>query len=276
MKRVPTKYIFHGNEYKEEQIPEIFRYSSPEIPDDCEFIISPSMISMFFNYPKVWYERCFLGKEGDLPNTSMVLGTICHHIYDCVNKGVSINKEEINTQLDEYALLVKSDDLDTDLIKSLYPEITGVVVNNYILTRNKTTTEVPVYAKVNKGVYVAGTCDRLEDGMIVDFKTVKTKPSSTDPFPFHYKIQLLAYYYMFDRKGYDINHLRLVYGIRPTKTLPARIELVESHIEYPEIKMINDTLNLIADTYYTVKDNPDLTYLIFKSYDLKGVKHDRS
>ena len=107
------------------------------------------------------------------------------------------------------------------------------------------------------------------DGIVVDYKNVVTKPADNAPIPFDYKIQLLAYAYILRQLGYEINRIRIVYGIRPTKTLPARCVVVTESIDFIADKLINDTLRLIAESVLAVKENPKLAYLIFKSMDFK-------
>ena len=106
------------------------------------------------------------------------------------------------------------------------------------------------------------------DGVVVDFKTVSTKPNES-VIPFGYKIQLLSYAYALRQQGYEINRIRLVYGVKPTKTIPARCIVVTEEIDYLADKLIDDTLKLIGESVLTVKNNPQLAYLIFKSMDLK-------
>lgn len=275
LKKEPTLYVFNNVEYKESQIPEIFRYNNPEVPEDCTFIISPSQIGTFFSCPKVWYYENMLKEKKNVPNSSMILGTICHYIYDSVAKGKAVNKDLINEQLDEYLDILADPSINGDYIKSMYPVVTAMVVNTYILGRNNDSsvkTEVKGYAKVKNGIYVAGTCDRIESNTIVDYKTVKSKPNSNDPIPFYYEIQLLAYWYIFTSLGYSIDTCRLVYGILPTKTIDTRVETPEFTVDYPKEKLIRDTLYLMADTIQTALDNPAITYLLFKSYDLKELK----
>ena len=107
------------------------------------------------------------------------------------------------------------------------------------------------------------------DGIVVDYKNVTTKPADNAPIPFDYKIQLLAYAYILRQLGYEINRIRIVYGIRPTKTLPARCVVVTESIDFIADKLISDTLRLIAESVLAVKENPKLAYLIFKSMDFK-------
>ena len=256
-----------------EKLPEIFRYTRPEIPEDCIHSISPSQINNFFAYPKVWYEDNMLdGEKAFQGNTATVTGTIAHHIYKSVTLGEPVTREEINEQLMLYAQLKPELNLDTNQIMIDYPLVTGEVVNSYVLPHDKQggllKVEEPVVANVMPGIYVGGTYDRLEGDCIVDYKTVATKPRE-GPIPFNYKIQLLAYAYALRAKGYEVNRIRLVYGVKPTIKLPARCFAVTETIDHVAEKLIDDTLRLIGESVLTVIENPSLTHLIFKSMDLK-------
>lgn len=256
-----------------EKLPPIFRYTRPELPDDCIHNISPSQINNFFALPRVWYEDNMTdGEKAFQGNTATVTGTIAHHIYKSVTLGESITREEINEQLMEYAQLKSELDIDTNQVMIDYPLVTSEVVNSYILPNDKKggvlKVEEQIVAKVMPGIYVGGTYDRLEGDCIVDYKNVGTKPNE-NVIPFCYKIQLLAYAFALKQAGHEVNRIRLVYGVKPTKTIPARCIVVTETIDYIAEKQISDTLKLIGESVLTVLENPSLTHLIFKSMDLK-------
>ena len=256
-------------------IPEMFQYTRPELPKDCVLAISPSGISKFFDYPRIWYEQVILGQEPEFKgSTATVTGTICHWIYEQLTKGNKeiVNRDYINEQLDKYLEVCPNPDVDANQVKVDYPLVSSAVVNGYLLDANSKAgllrSEEPVVGKVMDGVYVAGTCDRIEGDCIVDFKTVATKPNES-VIPFGYKIQLLSYAYAFRQKGYEINRIRLVYGVKPTQRIPARCIVVTESIDFMAEKLVNDTLKLIGESVLAVRENPNLAYLIFKSMDLK-------
>lgn len=106
------------------------------------------------------------------------------------------------------------------------------------------------------------------NGTVVDYKTVGKLPNQ-DTIPFNYKIQLLAYAYIYRLLGYEVNNIRIVYGVKPTKTIGARCIIVNETIDFTSNKLIGDTLQLIAESVLMVKENPRLAYLIFKNLDFK-------
>ena len=258
------------------EIPELFKYKRPELPSDCVFSISPSQIEKFFTYPSIWYMEQVLGTTATfLGNTATVTGTICHHIYKSVTEKIVVTREDINKQLLEYHSMKPELELDVNQIMIDYPLVTSVVVNDYTIpadTVNKLIKcEHNVIGKVSEGIYIGGSTDRIEGDCIVDYKTVSKLPNQ-DKIPFGYKIQLLAYAYAARKMGFEINRIRIVYGIKPTVKLPARCVVVTEEIDFIADKLINDTLQLIGETVLMAKDNPKIVHLLFKSLDLKQIK----
>jgi RecB family exonuclease len=189
-----------------------------------------------------------------------------------VTKKKEVTREQIDKDLADYLLLCPNPEVDETQVKIDYPLVSATVVNQYLLPANAKSgvleVEKKVVAKVMDGIYVAGTCDRIEGDCVVDFKTVASKPNEL-AIPFGYKIQLLAYAFALRRLGYEINRIRLVYGVKPTKKLSARCYVVTEEIDYMAEKLVNDTLRLIGESVIAVRQHPELAYLIFKSMDLK-------
>lgn len=250
----------------------IFDYVSPKYPDDAIHVISPSSIYKFFDYPKVWYEENILNNKTFEASTATLTGTICHYIYEQVSKGLNVTREEINEQLDTFLNEKQLPDIDKDKIISDYPAVANIVVNNYVLPHTTgygvVAVERPIIGKVFNKIYVGGTVDRIEGDCIVDYKTVGIKPNETQ-IPFNYKIQLLAYAFILRQLGWEINRIRIVYGIKPLKTIGARCIVVTESITYEDEKLIKNTLQLIGESIIAIKEKPELTHLIFKSMDLK-------
>jgi len=264
----------------EKLIPEIFRYEKAIAPANCIHMISPSMINKFFSYPKMYYEEEIAKtKPRDFQgNTASVMGTICHHVYKCVANKEPISKVEgqsdrdyVNEQLDLFATLKPELQLDVDDIKVNWPLVSMAVVNQYILPNSvgRILTEYKIQCEISDNVYIGGTFDRLEGDCLIDFKNVSQKPSNTETIPFEYKIQLLAYAWMLRKKGHEVNRIRVVYGVKPTKTIEARCYPVTETIDYVADKLINDTLQLITESIVICKNRPELIHLIFKSMELK-------
>ena len=248
----------------------IFTYEKPNYPDDCIFNISPSAIGRFFEYPVNWYREEVLGEEKEFQgNDSSIIGTICHAVYaDKIQQKNILTREIINKDL--YDTYGNRKDLNLQYIADTYPQVANCVMSEYFHRHQPDSVEEKILGKVKNGIYIGGTCDARQGSVVVDFKTVKIKPNENE-IPFPYKIQLLAYAYIYSQPPYNkyINAVRIVYGVHPGVKNPARCYVVEEQIDFPAKELINDTLTLIADSILKIKEDPSLTYLIFKSMKLK-------
>ena len=240
-----------------------FTYKEPALPDDCTFRISPSQIYKFFDYPSVWYRDNFLGENSFKGNTASELGTIIHQVAESVAKHESISKDEVEAYIDS----IDNPDVDKEVIREHCEDMVHTLVNNYIIHNMPTDVEYETVAPVSNGVYVGGTVDNRTHDMIVDYKNVGKKPD-TESIPFKYKIQLLAYAYADKARGIFTDRIRIVYTVRRTKTLPVRVFVVTEVISDEDWKLIEDTLNLIADTVTLHKEQPKLIPYLYKSMEL--------
>jgi hypothetical protein len=243
-----------------------------QLPKDCIFCISPSSIGKFFDHPKEWYEENILGIQTFKGNTATMLGSVCHYIYECYAKDIQIKKEEIDNWLRS---LDTDENTNVNEIIETYPNIVTAVINKSIKYIKPTQTEFPVITAVKDGIiapfdgiYVGGTCDSILGSSVIDYKTVAAKPNEYE-IPFSYKMQLLAYAYALRDMGYFIDRIRIIYGVKPTKTLPARCYEVTEQISKKHWQDIHNTLQLIGESVLAVKKQPELTHLIFKSMALK-------
>lgn len=105
-------------------------------------------------------------------------------------------------------------------------------------------------------------------GIVTDYKSTSAKPK-TDAIPWNYYIQAMAYAKMFKDRGDYVDRIRIVYVVRPTKTLPIRVFTVTQLITDKDWEAIDNALTIIADTILLSKEKPELNYLLFKSMQLK-------
>lgn len=243
----------------------MFDYKQIVMPEECKFKISPSSIAKFFEYPSVWCRENLYGEPSSFRgNDASTIGTVCHYVYDKFAKNETINKNEIDNEIDTYCM--SNPQLNATFIKDTYKTVTTVVINGYINKTNPNLTvmtELPVYKEIKNGIFVGGTLDRLETDIVVDHKTVGKLPSS---IPFAYKIQALAYAWAL---MIPIDRIRIVYGIKPTKTIGARCLPITESITIDDVILIHNTLELMADTIILAKEQPNLIPLLFKSMKLK-------
>ena len=244
---------------------DIVEYTNVPLPEDCKFKISPSSISKFFEYPIIWYKDQVLGETQFDGNTASVLGTVIHALAESYSRGIQTDRTMIDTFLRKYRFRT---DIDTDTIKSLYPDMAALLINDYLRHNPASEVEQSLCHEVKDGIYVAGTFDNRTGSTIVDYKNVTTKPKA-DKIPWNYYIQLMAYAWMCKQEGIEIDKIRLVYTVRPTKTLPPRLFKVTQVINEQDYQAIEDVLTLIADTVLLGTEKPELNYLLYKSMQLK-------
>ena len=260
-----------------------FEYNEVKMPDDCIFKISPSGIGKFFSYPSVWYNEFVKGEEGFVGSTASELGTVCHAIYESYSLNEELTDEDVeeylfeiqNGKYDDKGKLIKepNPEVDIDEVRNNYRAISDLVIEEYLQHNLPDKVEEEVVAEVCDKVYIGGTYDNLTGDTVVDFKTVGKKPS--DSIPFNYKIQLLAYAYALKRNGHQINRIRIVYGVKPLKSTPARVFVVTEVITDEDWKLIKDTLTMIAKTVILAEEQPDTVPLLFKSMNIEPKKSER-
>ena len=246
-----------------------FSYNDIQIPG-ASFRISPSSIGKFFDSPVIWYKENILKQKQFTASTATVLGTIMHAAAEGYCEGVPITRPQVEAYI--LASQKKKPIMDppilTEEIRELYPDMCMNLVNEYVKGNKPTEWEVPLFTQVLDDIYVGGTCDNRTRDIVVDYKSASIKPN-TDKIHFPYLIQLLAYAYCYRAQGIDITRLRIVYVVRPTKTLPVRTFIVNHIITPEDWTLITDTLLLIAESIQAIRSHPELTHLIFKSMKLK-------
>jgi hypothetical protein len=263
---------------------DIFKYTKLDIPD-CSFKISPSSIGKFFSYPSVWYKDNVLGEKSFTASTSTVLGTCVHAAAQSYAEKIPFTREMVEYYITETARSqpLTEDAIQLDVIRNAYPDMAMTLINDYIRHNKPTEVERSLWCPILDDIYIGGTCDNRTGDTIIDYKTYS---SATEPtkISFDYKIQALAYAFMFRYNGTPINRIRLVYVNRPIDTrsisektgksigkiTPPRVTVLTEVITEDDWKMITDTLTLMADSIQAVRSQPELTHIIFKSMSLKG------
>lgn len=253
-------------------IPKIFRYNKvvPKCPYDC--LISPSSLARLYTNPGEWYDMAVLNKPNPFHgNDATVTGTICHHKYECIANGTIFDDKDVYNQLIDYAKVMPELELDVDKVFNdaittsdvVYSTYTGFEYNNAIV-------ELETLKEVADGIFIGGHVDRIEGNVVIDFKTVSKKPNE-EKIPLRYKLQLMAYVAALNNDGFNIDTIRIVYGVKPTKTLPARCVVVTETIEDEHIQLIEYTINLIRSSIEKCKADPTLVPLIFRNFEVTNM-----
>ncbi len=241
----------------------MFEHTDVKLPEGAVFKISPSSISKFFDSPVVWYKEQVLKERDFKGNTATTIGTIVHYCAEQKILGKDIDVAAIEAAVHK----IDNDDVDKMEVLSAWETQKDVLFDEYLNKNVIDETESSMHHEVKEGVYVAGTCDALQGSTVIDFKNVSKKPS--DKIPFNYFVQLMAYAYMYKKRGTAVDRVQLVYTVKPTKTLPARLFVVTKLITDEDWEMIENTLELIADTIIKANEHPELVYLLFKSMQFK-------
>ena len=257
-------------------------YSSPALPDDAVFKISPSAFAKFITSPHKWYRDEVLKENPFTHSTSTVIGTIVHYCAEMVAKQEMVDKTDIENYIDSFEV---HEDYDPEIVRHQYPKMAEELVNSYVLENQMFEVETQHLLDIGDGYYAGGTLDRLEgekgDCMIVDYKTYnsKTKPKA---IPAHYKYQLLVYASILRNMGYNPTRIRLVYinrdidgGLsektgKPLKSYPPEVTVLTETLVDDDFDFIESQMELAIDSLIATEKYPELTHIIWHDPRLKS------
>lgn len=242
------------------------------------FGISPSNVNKFFDKPHEWYREQVLGEDGFDGNTSSTLGTIVHFCGEEFATKQTVDHEEIEKYLAKEAA---KPDVDGHYIESQW-KVMGQALIDY-LRENGIPDRVEELVKweVIPGYFASGSADAVHGTTLIDYKTTSNM-TAPDKIPYYYKYQLLTYAYIYNQLGITIDRIRIVWIThnqtgrfsektgKPLKDYPTTVTAVTEMITQEDLDFIESLLKLVAESVDTVKQNPDLAYLVFKDYRLKG------
>lgn len=253
------------------------------LPQDCALNISPSKFSDFVMKKHKWFREVVLEEDGFLGSTASVLGTVVHHLAECVALQKEVNKDDI------YEYINSKTDLegyDANVVLSNFQSMASVLINEYVLPNMDNYLEVEqVYvADLGEGIYVSGKLDVLEgekaDCCVTDYKThsSKTKPKA---IPQNYKYQLLVYAFLLRCSGYNPTRIKLVYISRnidgglspktgkPLKSYPPELTVLVESITDEDFDFIQGLLELCKDSLLATEEYPHLKHVIWNDPRLK-------
>jgi len=125
------------------------------------------------------------------------------------------------------------------------------------------------YAKLRANGYTSNCTFKATSATVVDYKNVSTKPAGEN-MPWGYYIQMMAYAYLYKKeRGINVDKIRLVYTIRPTKTLGPRLHIVNKVIGEADYKAFEDVLTIMCDTVALSRLKPEFNHILYKSMQLK-------
>lgn len=247
------------------------------------FRISPSMVSKFSDKKWEWYQNQVLSNSTFAGNTSTVLGTCVHRCAEVFSKCKNeeeraILRTEIPNYIDTFSM---NPDVDISFCKEQWKPMGQALINYLTLYGVPERSEDKIAYKLMDGVYVGGTADAVIGDTLIDYKTTSTKEPSCVLIPNGYKMQMLAYAWVYRKLGIEINNLKLIWITqnnvnrisektgRAMKDYPSKVIPVTIGITNEDMEFIEDYLKLIGETYLKAKECPELTYLLFGDYRLK-------
>lgn len=224
--------------------------------------ISPSSVADFFSHPRSWWGQNFLNEAGFEGSTASVLGNIIHYFAELAGSKQPVPPNP--AQIVEDYLSTITYDIDRDEIRSLWKDMSNVLISSCVNGTTFTFTEHFIYQQLLPGIFVAGTVDAVRPTgsgcyTVRDYKTTSIKPSS---FPYHYRMQLHIYAYILTKIGYPVDNVELCYVTRPTKTLPSRYFHMSEPFTSDDLAKIESQLFTIAKSIELWQSSPDLHWAL--------------
>ena len=213
-----------------------------------DIVLRASSARSFSEVPSQWYKNHILKEDKFTGNTATNLGSIVHLFAETYFTEEEFNPDMILSECDA--------DIDVELIKEEYPGMCEALKVEY-LDFIETPDHIEFYSSFEKdGITFQGTCDSINGSVLVDYKTSKMPVKKIDM----YVDQLNIYAYLVSLKGITIDTLRVVNIARRTKTLPARVVILECEADVKDGKRL---VELMIDKTNLAIRNPEYRDLIF-------------
>ena len=243
---------------------------------DGGMVLSPSSISKFFENAHEWW----LDRQG-MPtfdgNTNTVLGNAVHAAIDAYYDGEEVTEEDVEQWIHvAYAAqmdcVVGKDKKTGKIITKVDPdEVLAHFTNMFNAWKAgyadmypaPDKREHPVRMQVEDKMILAGTFDGYESDrrVLIDYKTSGKMVSSMSKA---HKFQLTSYAVAMIADGLEVDSIRVVYIIKPTKTLPARTVIFEEELTE---KMLMEQVLVMKNmqrSINAVRENPELADIVFR------------
>ena len=274
---------------------------SSAIPEGA-FGISPSQLHTFFDRPSQWYREQVLKEDAEFQgSTSSYLGSITHFVAEEFAKTGKVDKAEIykylyrdlvsdkseplvdfdDEEIAEYYLSEKADhpEIDCNHILSQF-KVMGNALIQYLRQNMPDRMEEIIASEVMANYYACGSADAVTGDILTDYKTTSalTAPSK---IPYNYKLQLMEYAWVYRKLGVEINRIRIVWITqnqtgrvspktgKPMQDYPTTVTPITEMINEDDYDLIENHLNLVAESVQAAIDYPHLKHIIFKDMRLK-------
>lgn len=261
-----------------------FTYTSTiEGMPETSFRISPSQISRFFDDTTNWYREMLLSEAPTFTgSTASNLGTCVH-----VAAAMYFDSKAVTTSaIETYISSILDPEIDKSVIRSQYKVMAETLISGYCSTARISDSELYLWHPLSSTTLVGGSIDAYSKTRfcLTDYKTMSSLDNARVPktFPRTYYFQQMAYVYMLRKRGYRVDYAELVYVSRantgrisettgkPMKDYPSEVNVVRHEITDEDMTIIENTLNLIAESVDLWNSNPELRYILAKDYRLKG------
>lgn len=245
-----------------------------------DFRISASQVSRYFDSTTSWFREFLLGEEGFTGNTATELGTCVHAAAEMFVREGTIHNDAIEEYIENLG-----NDIDKRFIMSQYPGMASTLLAMYLEQNMPEKTELFLAKEIIPNIWAGGSIDnltKLPDGTyaIVDYKTTSSKTAPTKVAR-SYWFQQCLYVWLARHHGYQVNSFRLVYITtnelnrvsektgKPLKDYPSTVAVLEHLVTDTDIEIIENTVNLIAESVKAWKEQPEIRHLLAQDYRLK-------
>ncbi len=252
--------------------------STKEFRKNGGIVLSPSGIGKFFNEPNEWYlDR--IGETTFDGNTYTVLGNALHGAIDAYWHGDEVTEDEVVLWIqakysEQMVEIIGKDKLGNDIpkvdmefvAKNFMPMFIEWVSKYATLYPKPDLLEEDLSLDIQKGMIMAGTLDgyEIDRGVLIDYKTAGRMPGKDAKISESHRLQLSAYAFMMIAAGYEVNTIRIVYLVRPTKTIGARIKIIDEELDEKTLLTMVETVEMMKESWNVSIKYPELTKILFR------------
>ena len=252
--------------------------STKEFRDNGGIVLSPSGIGKFYNEPNEWYlDR--IGETTFDGNTYTVLGNALHAAIDAYWNGDEVTEEDVTYWVqarysEQMNVVTGQDKLGNDIpqvdlefvTKNFMPMFTEWVSKYAELYPKPDLRESELELGLQEGMIMAGTLDgyELDKKVIIDYKTAGRMPGKDAKISEAHRLQLAAYAWMMIAEGKEVESIRVVYLVRPTKTIGPRVRVIDEDLTDETLFDMKDTIEMMVGSWNAGKEYPHILKLLFR------------
>lgn len=219
--------------------------------NDEKIVIRPSSIRSFMETGDLWWKRHIENTDDFNGNTKTYLGTVVHAFAETYYTMGEFNPHAILENAPE--------EVDKTFVLANYKGMCDALEDKYLSKQAKPELLEHFMKKdLDNDFVLQGTCDFYNDGVLGDYKTSAKPVKKIDD----YLNQLHIYAYLLSLTDREVHTYRIVNIVAKTKTIPARVNVLEAPADIEKGKELVTLMHLKAKLAY---DNPDYKKVIFHS-----------